>query len=125
MSKCVEWTGARNDKGYGIVWRDGRTYRAHRLAWIESVGPIPDGMLVLHKCDNPPCVLIEHLFLDTALGNTSDMIAKGRGNNQRKTHCIKGHPFDEENTRIDRRGHRVCRACHNEASAKYRAKGGE
>ncbi len=51
---------------------------AHRAAWIEANGPIPEGMNVLHHCDNPPCVNVEHLFLGTAADNTQDMIAKGR-----------------------------------------------
>lgn len=78
MTPCIEWTGARNVKGYGArQWR-GHVRRAHRVAWEEANGPIPDGMMVLHRCDNPPCVNVAHLFLGTAADNTADMIAKGR-----------------------------------------------
>lgn len=51
---------------------------AHRVAWIKAHGPIPDGLQVLHRCDNPPCVLLAHLFLGTPQNNTDDMIEKGR-----------------------------------------------
>ncbi|HTP29702.1 MAG TPA: HNH endonuclease, partial [Anaeromyxobacteraceae bacterium] len=52
--------------------------RAHRFAWEFAYGPIPHGMLVCHRCDNPPCVKAEHLFLGTNLENVRDMMEKGR-----------------------------------------------
>jgi hypothetical protein len=53
---CWEWSGARQTSGYGNAVYGGRLYRAHRLAWELENGPIPSGMLILHGCDNPPCV---------------------------------------------------------------------
>lgn len=50
----------------------------HRLTWINTNGPIPKGMCVLHTCDNPPCVNLDHLFLGTQADNIADMVAKGR-----------------------------------------------
>lgn len=77
---CEEWTGRVNDAGYGVVWDNTikRPVRAHRLAWEAEHGPIPDGMCVLHRCDNPPCVRLDHLRLGTHADNMADMIAKRR-----------------------------------------------
>lgn len=79
LGDCWEWTGARSHGGYGKVGYGGRSFGAHRCSWELSWGPIPDGLWVLHKCDNPPCVNPAHLFLGDAAANTQDMLAKGRG----------------------------------------------
>jgi len=71
---CQEWTGRRNRDGYGIQGHK----LAHRVAWETAHGPIPDGLCVLHRCDNPPCVDVEHLFLGTRADNAADRNAKGR-----------------------------------------------
>jgi hypothetical protein len=76
---CWEWTGTKNRPGgYGAVYIDGKQVAAHRASYADAFGPIPDGMWVLHKCDNPPCVNPEHLFLGTARDNTLDSMRKGR-----------------------------------------------
>lgn len=75
---CVLWLGARNNKGYGTFWRNGKRELAHRLAWELERGPIPDGLNVLHRCDRPLCVRVQHLFLGTQKDNIADCIAKGR-----------------------------------------------
>jgi hypothetical protein len=77
---CWEWQGANNGKGYGCFGKEGsRPYYAHRFSWELHAGPIPDGLFVLHRCDNRRCVNPEHLFLGTQGDNMRDMIAKGRG----------------------------------------------
>ena len=82
MSACIEWTAGRSSTGYGAA-RSPTTNRkttAHRAAWELEHGPIPNGLWVLHHCDNPPCVNLEHLFLGTQKDNMADMIGKGRDN---------------------------------------------
>jgi hypothetical protein len=78
MDDCVVWSGRLNQHGYGVQDVDGRSFYAHRLAWIAEHGAIPDGMVVMHKCDNPPCVNVTHLRLGTRTENSADMVAKGR-----------------------------------------------
>src|SRR5678815_1991382 len=80
MTDCIEWTGARNAQGYGRRGFRGTNWHAHRVAWTEQRGEIPEGMCVLHHCDNPPCVNVDHLFLGTKFDNNMDKITKGRAN---------------------------------------------
>jgi hypothetical protein len=75
-SGCWEWQRYRNEHGYGRMWRP-KVY-AHRASFEAFVGPIPSGLSVLHRCDNPPCCNPEHLFLGTRADNMRDMCAKGR-----------------------------------------------
>lgn len=76
---CWVWTGNKPDGRYGHTKYLGKTYLVHRVAYELFVGPIPDGQWVLHRCDNPPCVRPDHLFLGTPSDNTRDKVAKNRG----------------------------------------------
>lgn len=82
-SGCWEWTAGGviavgHRLPYGRFWVDGKLRMAHRVSWELFRGAIPDGLFVLHHCDNAPCVNPGHLFLGDAKANTEDMISKGR-----------------------------------------------
>lgn len=130
MSECIEWWGARFTQGYGAIYRDGKTRKAHRVIYEECFGPIDDGLFVCHTCDNPPCVNPEHLFLGTPQDNVQDMIRKGRNRTPgapRREFCVAGHPLSGENLIISKRRNggelRACRECgRRRAREHYRAK---
>lgn len=81
--KCWEWRASVTRHGYGKIGVAGRGHGfhvgAHRVSYEIHFGAIPEGLHVLHRCDNPPCVNPDHLFLGTHQDNVNDMRAKGRG----------------------------------------------
>lgn len=85
-SGCIEWIGKRGKQGYGeisdVVNGKKKTLKTHRVSYETFKGKIPIGLHVLHKCDNPPCINPNHLFLGTARDNLLDMSRKGRCRNQ-------------------------------------------
>jgi hypothetical protein len=121
---CLEWTRCVTVRsGYGRINIAGRgVVVTHRFAWEVVNGPIPDGLNVLHHCDNPPCCETDptdgypegHLFLGTHADNMADMVAKGRSGTRPGsaiTHCPDGHEYTPENTYVSPDGGRSCRAC--------------
>lgn len=78
LFSCWEWQGKKNKDGYGVVVRNGKYLPAHRYAFGIVYGKIPDGLSVLHKCDNPPCVNPAHLYAGTQKQNIHDMLSRGR-----------------------------------------------
>lgn len=111
--------------GYARVYRDGKTQQAHRVAWMDAHGKIPDGMCVCHHCDTPNCVNVKHLFLGTHGDNARDREAKGRGLRGRgieatRAYCSHGHELNSENTMVSAGRHR-CRACYREQGKRWYA----
>lgn len=119
---CWEWTGYRSPNGYGITSFRGRGRPVHRLLYMIKHGPIPPGMDVMHKCDNPPCLNPKHLELGTRRQNIRDSVARNRHHLASKTHCKRGHAFTPENTNFDAATNtRHCKTC---GRARHRIKAG-
>lgn len=134
--ECWEFVAARDRHGYGISWHDGRVMRAARIAYALANGPIPDGLLVRHTCDNPPCVNPAHLILGTQRDNILDAKERGRlatgDRNGRRLYperirrgyqpgpCRNGHA--EEFRYVDRSGKSRCKLCQRDHERRKRAK---
>lgn len=90
-SGCWEWRGAFAHFGHGKVTWLGRAVHAHRVAWELRHGPVPAGIIVRHKCDNPPCCNPDHLELGTLADNNADRVKRGRSRPSRgeSTHNAK------------------------------------
>ena len=80
---CWEWTGIKNNHGYGRLTYTPNRYLTHRLYWQLFIGEIPQGLVVCHHCDNPPCMNPDHLFLGTLSDNQQDASRKGRNHSGR------------------------------------------
>lgn len=132
---CWIWRGATNSRGYGVIQLNKKAQYAHRVV-LELVGtPVSTGLIVCHRCDNPPCVRPDHLFIGTVQDNSDDMKAKGRqahpvwhaeraaklsrslkafhaanpGAVPRRVFCPAGHLYEE--TGVVRDGRRRCSEC--------------
>lgn len=107
---CWLWAGALSPAGYGRFDVGSRNVRAHRWAYEEERGPIPEGLSLDHLCRTRRCVRPGHLEPVTQREN----VLRGEGFaavNARKTHCPRGHPLSGENLYRNHRGWRQCRAC--------------
>lgn len=116
-SGCHVWNGPLDRDGYGTFFFRKLNRRAHRVAWFLIHGPIPNGMIVNHKCRNRACVNHQHLELitrgDNALLDSGSVAAL----NARKTHCPKGHPYDRKYGK-----QRYCSICEREKQTRLRLK---
>ena len=112
--QCWEWQGTRkSSKDYGVVYRDGKHQTAHRWIFIYLNGYEPE--VVMHTCDNPPCVNPTHLVGSTLVENNKDRARKGRsGKVEVSTTCPKGH--DRWGYYKDKDGYtnRQCKDCAKE-----------
>jgi len=118
-STCWLWTGSTN-YGYGTFMIGGINTRAHRFSWELRRGPIPDGLVIDHLCRIHECVNPDHLEPVTIQVNTLRGIGTS-GINARKTHCIRGHEFTPENTRMTHKG-RNCRQCERDRPKRERGR---
>lgn len=111
---CWDWPGRLWDSGYGVVQKNSKSLRAHRVVYEAAKGKIPDGKVLDHLCRNRRCVNPDHLEPVTL----SENILRGESPtaiNARKTHCDNGHEFTDENTRVYR-GYRICKICARETT---------
>jgi hypothetical protein len=118
---CWIWTGARHLANYGQFKLEGKNTRAHRYAYEDLVGPIPEGLEIDHTCHTVECEVVPcphrgcqnpaHLEPVTHTENVRRGRAEGRNHNAAKTHCKRGHEFDEGNTMVQTNGSRKCRTC--------------
>ena len=121
--ECWLWQASRDPMGYGrFNASPGRlpSTLAHRIAYTWTIGPIPNDLVLDHLCRTPSCVNPYHLDLVTHGENTRRGVAGER--NRNKTHCIRGHAFDAENTLHTRDGRRACRTCRRDRLAAIRTR---
>lgn len=110
-SDCHEWTGGKTSAGYGVFHPSKtQTVYAHRWAYEDACGRIPDGLVIDHLCRNRGCVNPDHLEAVT----NEENLSRGAGyalRNGLRTACVNGHEYTPENTYIAPKGDVRCRAC--------------
>lgn len=120
---CWNWLGGKGLGGYGRFWLNKKMVSAHHFSYKQYKGKIPQGLVMDHSCKNPSCVNPDHLEAVTQREN----VLRGTGLsaiNSRKTHCIRGHEFNVQNTYIRENGMRNCRMCHLQRIKKYQEMNG-
>lgn len=124
LGSCWDWMGARDSAGYGRFNVSKRSRPAHRVAYELLIGPIPAGLVMDHLCRRPSCVRhVEPVTqaVNLARGNAPSVLQAHYQRLRDLAHCKRGHEFSPENTSINSKGKRVCKACAREHSARYRS----
>ena len=117
-SGCWVWSGRLTTPGYATYYLEGQYMNIHRYAYELWKGPIPEGLTIDHLCRVRCCVNPDHL---EAVSHRENLLRgeSPSARNHQKTHCFRGHLFDDVNTRFNKRGSRDCRQCdrddHNRA----------
>jgi hypothetical protein len=141
FSGCWAWNGTVAYDGYGRLpsGRRGVTFPAHRVAYEYAKGPIPDGMQIDHLCRVKCCINPDHLEAVTPSINVLRGLVPTTASKHMKSlqdrlkaelrsdpapHCKRGHPFDDENTYVDKNGFWHCRECKRTAFRKWQQAGG-
>lgn len=115
---CWLWMATVNGSGYGMFKANGRMVLAHRFSYEEANGPIHEGRHLDHLCRVRNCVNPGHLEAVEPIENHRRAVWP----NTQKAACPAGHPYDDENTYVDRLGKRSCRACHRQRQSRYNAR---
>lgn len=111
MTDCIESTRTPSQR-QPQVWHAGRPRLETRVVWEQAFGPIPEGLLVCHHCDNSRCIRLDHLYLGTQRDNMQDRLRRDRNPNTLKTHCPRGHEYTPENTTRGKGSQgRKCKEC--------------
>ena len=95
-ARCIEFTGCKDGCGYGRINRDNKLVRLHREVWKDANGEVPSGKEICHKCDNPSCINLNHLYAGTHKQNMADKALRGRVKNMigSLSHRAKLHEND-------------------------------
>lgn len=109
---CWEWLSSKNHNGYGRLYFNGKSRKAHQIAYELLIGEIPKGLEIDHLCGNRGCVNVSHFDITTHAENTRRA--------RRNTHCGYGHEFTEGNTYIRPDGARACKACQRRITYDWR-----
>lgn len=127
---CIRSNYRKHKRGGYPIFN--RTVNGRRKVWLihrflislidEKFNPQDTKQVVMHTCDNPSCISLEHIKLATQTDNMIDKAIKGRHHSSIKTHCLRGHELSGPNVRINRKGGRDCKICRNQAVIDCRAR---